>query len=111
MILFFISSDIGVKGIIYDLLKDFILHRLVIKNKKMIKIPKIPIVVPPSINKIRYHLMAAVSSGSTITRALIAVMATMIIIMGETIPALTAASPNIRAPTMERAELETLGIR
>ena len=55
--------------------------------------------------------MAAVSSGSTITRALIAVIATMIIIMGETIPALTAASPNIRAPTMESAELETLGIR
>ena len=75
------------------------------------KIPKIPIVVPPSMNKIRYHLIALDSSGSTTTRALIAVIATIIIIIGDTIPALTAASPRIRAPTMERAELEIFGIR
>ena len=60
--------------------------------------------MPPSMNKIRYHLIALDSSGSTTTRALIAVIATIIIIIGDTIPALTAASPRIRAPTMERAE-------
>ena len=38
-----------------------------------------------------------------------AVMATTIIIIGETIPALTAASPRMRAPTIEMAELAKLG--
>ena len=86
------------------------LHRLVVNIMNTINIPKIPIVVPPSIKRIRYHLIAFDSSGSTITKALIAVIATIIIIIGETIPALTAASPNIKAPTMDRAELDTLGI-
>ena len=36
-------------------------------------------------------------------------MAITIIIIGETIPAFTAASPRIRAPTMEMAELAKLG--
>ena len=36
-------------------------------------------------------------------------MAIIIIIIGETIPADTAASPRIRAPTMDRAELAKLG--
>ena len=38
------------------------------------------------------------------------VMATTIIIIGDTIPADTAASPNIRAPTMDRELLAKLGI-
>ena len=78
---------------------------------KAMKIPNIPMEVPPIMKRILYHLTALVSSGSVIIRALIAVMATIIIMIGDTIPALTAASPRIKAPTMERAELDMLGIR
>ena len=74
-------------------------------------IPNIPKVVPPSINRSRYHLMAFINSGSVNRRADIAVMASIIIIIGDTIPALTAASPKISAPTMEIAEPPTFGIR
>lgn len=68
-------------------------------------------VVAPIINRRRYHLMALVNSGSVNNRALIAVTASTIIITGDTIPALTAASPSIRAPTIDKAEFDTLGIR
>ena len=77
----------------------------------MMNTPYIPIVVAPIMNSNRYHFIALISSGSVNIRALIAVTASTMIITGDTIPALTEASPRIKAPTMERAELETLGIR
>ena len=55
--------------------------------------------------------MAFISSGSVNNRADIAVMASIIIIIGDTIPALTAASPRIRAPTTEIADPPIFGIR
>ena len=60
---------------------------------------------------IRYHLMLFINSGSVNKRADIAVIASMIIIIGDTIPALTAASPSIRAPTTEIAVPPIFGIR
>ena len=54
--------------------------------------------------------MELIISGSVNNRALRAVMATTIIMIGDTIPALTAASPNISAPTTERAEFDIFGI-
>ena len=73
--------------------------------------PNIPKVVPPSMNNSLYHLMALISSGSVNSRADIAVTASIIIIIGDTIPALTAASPRIRAPTTEIADPPIFGIR
>ena len=52
---------------------------------------------------------ALLNSGSTKIREEMAVIATTIIIIGDTIPALTAASPRISAPTIEIAELAKLG--
>ena len=111
MILFFISSDNGVNGNIYDLPNVFMLHIFVVNIMNTINIPNIPMVVPPIMNSNRYHFMAFVNSGSVTINALMAVTATTIIIIGETIPAFTAASPNINAPTMDRAELDMFGIR
>ena len=111
MILFFISSDNGVNGNIYDLPNVFMLHIFVVNIMNTINIPNIPMVVPPNMNSNRYHFMAFVNSGSVMINALMAVMATTIIIIGETIPAFTAASPNINAPTMDRAELDMFGMR
>ncbi len=56
-----------------------------------INIPNIPMVVPPIMKRILYHLIAFDSSGSVMINALIAVMATTIIIIGETIPAFTGS--------------------
>ena len=50
------------------------------------------------------------NSGSVNIKDEMEVIAITIIIIGETIPALTAASPRIRAPTMEMAEEAKLGI-
>ena len=72
--------------------------------------PIIPRNEAPSINNNLYHLNPFIISGSGNSRADIAVMAITIIIIGDTIPAFTAASPKIRAPTIESALLEKLGI-
>ena len=111
MILFF-SPDIdrGAKGIVYGLPKEFIEHRFVIKNINTMNTPYIPIVVAPIINSNLYHFIAFISSGSVNNSALIAVTASTIIITGDTIPAFTAASPRIKAPTIDRAEVDTFGI-
>ena len=74
-----------------------------IKNKNTIMTPMIPKNEPPSMNNMRYHLSPFVSSGSVKGREQMAVMAIIIIMMGDTMPALTAASPRIRAPTIDRA--------
>ena len=49
------------------------------------------------------------NTGSTNIRDDIDVMAITIIIIGDTIPAFTAASPRIKAPTIEMAEEAKLG--
>ena len=65
--------------------------------------PIIPMKLAPSIKSILYHLMPFIISGSVNNSAERAVIAITIIIMGDTIPALTAASPNIKAPTVDKA--------
>ena len=72
--------------------------------------PYIPKVVPPIMKRSRYHLIAFINSGSVKSRADMAVMASIIIMIGDTIPALTAASPKMRAPTMEMADPPIFGI-
>ena len=111
-IMLFLSPafDSGANGIVYGLPNEFKEHRFVIKNINIINTPYIPIVVAPIINSSLYHFIAFISSGSVNSRALIAVTASTIIITGDTIPALTAASPRIKAPTMDRAEVDTFGI-
>ena len=52
---------------------------------------------------------ALMNSGSTNVSEEIDVIAITIIMIGDTIPADTAASPNIKAPTMDKAELAKLG--
>ena len=71
--------------------------------------PCMPKMAPPIINANRYILRAVMKTGSTNISDDIDVMAITIIIIGDTIPALTAASPRIRAPTIEIAELAKLG--
>ena len=74
-----------------------------------IRSPYIPKMDAPNINKILYHLNAFTSSVSVNINDDIAVIATTIIMIGDTIPADTAASPNINAPTIDRAEFAKLG--
>ena len=82
---------------------------MIIKRINVRRMPWIPRMAPPIINIKRYILSAVINSGSTNIRDEIDVMAIIIIIIGETIPALTAASPKIRAPTIDIAELAKLG--
>ena len=72
--------------------------------------PYIPKKLAPNIKISLYHLNEFISSGSEKANDDMDVMATTIIIIGDTIPADTAASPNIRAPTMDRELLAKLGI-
>ena len=74
-----------------------------------IKTPYKPKMAAPIMKAIRYILRAFVNSGSEKIKDEMAVMATIIIIIGDTIPALTAASPKINAPTIDIAELAKLG--
>ena len=62
-----------------------------------------PIKAAPIINIKRYNLIALVNSNSEKGKLDMAVIAIIIIIIGDTIPAATAASPNIKAPTIDRA--------
>ena len=71
--------------------------------------PCIPKIVPPIINASRYILRPVIKTGSTNINDEIEVIAMTIIIIGDTIPAFTAASPKINAPTIEIAELAKLG--
>ena len=65
--------------------------------------PTIPKNTLPNIISNRYHLSPLMISGSVNIRADREVRAMIIIIMGEMIPAFTAASPRIKAPTVDRA--------
>ena len=72
--------------------------------------PWIPNKAPPIINRNLYRRIALMNSGSTNISEDIEVIAITIIIIGDTMPALTAASPSMRAPTIERADDAKLGI-
>ena len=76
---------------------------------KVLITPMIPKKLALTMKISRYHLMALISSGSVKSRADTTVMAIMIIMIGETIPALTAASPKTRAPTIDRALVVKVG--
>ena len=80
-----------------------------IKNISIKSIPWIPKIAPPIINANRYIRKAVMNTGSTNIRDDNDVMAITIIIIGDTIPAFTAASPRIKAPTIEMAEEAKLG--
>ena len=58
----------------------------------------------------RYHLIPFIISGSVNRSADKEVRAIMIIIIGDTIPASTAALPNIRAPTVDIALVVKFGL-
>ena len=73
-------------------------------------IPIIPIRLAPIIKKRRYHLNPLVISGSVNISDDKDVMAITMIIIGDIIPAFTAASPKIRAPTVERALVVKVGL-
>ena len=101
---------VGANGVRYGIPKDSKLDKF---NKKNINIKTTPIIPKndaPIINSNLYHLNPFITSGSGKSRADMAVIAITIIIIGDTIPAFTAASPSIRAPTIDRALLEKLGI-
>lgn len=97
------TVDNGANGDTYGMPNEFKELSLIIKYINVITTPIIPIKLAPNINSILYHLIPFIISGSVNNRADNAVIAITIIIIGETIPALTAASPNIRAPTVDKA--------
>ena len=104
------SLYVGEKGVRYGIPNDSRLDRF---NKKKINVNTTPIIprnVAPSINNNLYHLRPFINSGSGNGSADIAVIDITIIIIGETIPAFTAASPKINAPTIDNALLLKLGI-
>ena len=110
MILSFRSAYIvGANGDRYGIPRKSKLTSCVNIRIAISRIPCIPKMAPPIIKPIRYILRADMKTGSTKISDDMAVIATTIIIIGDTIPAFTAASPKISAPTIEMAELAKLG--
>lgn len=101
----------GVNGIRNGLPNDLILDRLVIKKIKPNRIPIIPSMHDSIINKYLYNLINDWKSWYEKNIEHIAVIATTITIIGETIPAETAASPKTRAPSIERDVPLKVGVR
>ena len=91
-------------------MKDSILDSFKIKQINIKFTPTNPNMAAANMNANLHHLNPFINSGSVNGRADIAVIDTTIIIIGETIPAFTAASPNIKAPTIDRALLLNDGI-
>ena len=79
------------------------LQRLIRKNINTRSIPYIPKIAAPNKNRNLYILRALLKSGFVNTSDDIKHIAIVIIIIGLTIPAFTAASPSISAPSMEIA--------
>ena len=84
------------------MVSDFLFVRLIVKIMNANKMPYNPNILDIIINSNLYHLIPFINSGSVINNADVSVIAITIIIIGDTIPAATAASPNIRAPTIDR---------
>ena len=93
---------IGEYGIRNGFPNDFISHRFVNNRMKPNNIPIIPNTDDNIINKYLYALINDWKSWYEKNIELISVIATTITIIGEIIPADTAASPNTSAPNMER---------
>ena len=110
MLFFSPSLNVGASGVRYGIPNDFRFDSFIKKQINVNITPTIPRVVAPSIKNSLYHLMPFIISGSVNGNADMAVSDTTIIIIGETNPAFTAASPRINAPTIERALLLKLGI-
>lgn len=92
--------DAGAKGDIKLTPKDFKLQRVEIYTNKPKEIPKNPAINPSNINPNLKYLKWNPKEKSGIAKDAIPVIATMIIRIGLTIPALTAAWPKTRAPTI-----------
>ena len=104
MIASFCSLKInGENGERYGLLYTLILASFVIKRIKPINIPNIPKRDARIIKIIRHHLIAEVNSIEVNTNPEIADIAITIIIIGDIIPADTAASPSTKPPNIDTA--------
>ena len=73
--------------------------------------PIFPIIRQDIMKSRRYQRNPFVISGSVKIRADRDVMAMTIIMIGDTIPAFTAASPRIKAPTFDNALVVKVGLR
>lgn len=103
LILFFLFSFIvGDSGIRNGFSNDFILQRLVSKIINPNNIPIIPRNEDAIISEYLYILIKDWNSWYEKNMEQSAVIATMITIIGEIIPAETAASPKTSAPRIER---------
>ena len=100
----------GENGARYGTVNEFIEHSFMIRYRLDKKIPVIPNRLALSINNKRYHLRPFIISGSVNNNADSEVMAITIIIIGDTIPASTAALPNIKAPTVDIALVVKFGL-
>jgi hypothetical protein len=89
-----------IKGVIYGQPKDFNLHNNIICKNVPTAIPKKPAIYPNKIYINLHILMVKFNDKSGMLNEQIAVIATIIISMGLTRLALTAASPNIKPPTI-----------
>ena len=92
----------GIRGYIYGSPKELVLIKSINRIININIIPFMPKKLALIINNNLYHLIPFVNSGSVIVNDDIDVIAIIIIIIGDTIPASTAAWPSIRAPTIER---------
>ena len=101
----------GENGIKNGLPKDLMLDKLVIKNIKPKSIPIIPSMHDNIIIKYLYSLINDWKSWYEKNIEDIAVNATTITIIGETIPAETAASPRTNAPKIERDVPLEVGVK
>ena len=99
-----LSEELGVIGDVYGTPKDFKLHNNVKYINNPIPIPRNPAVNPRAININLKTLKWNPKEKSGIANEEIPVIATTIIRIGLTIPALTAASPKIKAPTIPIVE-------
>ena len=102
--------DKGEKGVKYGTVNDSREQIWIIIHSSTNIIPIVPINTAPIMKNSLYHLSPLVISGSVKISADKDVRAIMIIIMGDTIPAFTVASPNIRAPTVDRALVVKVGL-
>ena len=85
----------------YGLLFEYVEHNLIIINSIPSKIPYSPRIAAHIKNKNRYILIALLKSVLLNAREEIKLRAIVIIIIGLTIPAATAASPSIKAPKID----------
>ena len=112
MMLFFIPvNDNGENGARYGTVKELREHSFIIIYIDDRIIPVRPNRLALSINNSLYHLIPLIISGSVNSNADRDVRAIIIIMIGDIIPASTAALPRIRAPTVDMALVVKFGLR